>query len=125
MRVNHSAAKSTVQPPQAPLDRRNDRKPNTGFMIVIEDRILLHPQDGKRVLVDPQEIYLLEAEGGETLGRVYSRVKRKLLPSGDHLRIKGLVHPLELWVFEMAFDTRHPCSLSSLGPRRSMSPRGP
>ncbi len=38
-------------------------------MIILEDRILLHLQDGRRVPVDPQEIYLLEAEGGETLVR--------------------------------------------------------
>jgi len=38
-------------------------------MIILEDRILLHLQDGKRIPVDPQEIYLLEAEGGETLVR--------------------------------------------------------
>jgi DNA-binding LytR/AlgR family response regulator len=38
-------------------------------MIIIEDRILLHLQDGKRIPVDPQEIYLLETEGGETLVR--------------------------------------------------------
>jgi len=39
-------------------------------MIVLEDRILLHLQDGRRIPVDPQEIYLLEAEGGETLVRI-------------------------------------------------------
>ena len=38
-------------------------------MIILEDRLLLHLQDGKRIPVDPQEIYLLEAEGGETLVR--------------------------------------------------------
>jgi len=38
-------------------------------MTIVEDRILLHLQDGKRIPVDPQEIYLLEAEGGETLVR--------------------------------------------------------
>ncbi len=38
--------------------------------MILEDRILLHLQDGKRVPVDPQEIYLLEAEGGETLVRM-------------------------------------------------------
>jgi DNA-binding LytR/AlgR family response regulator len=36
-------------------------------MMILEDRILLHLQDGRRIPVDPQEIYLLEAEGGETL----------------------------------------------------------
>jgi len=38
-------------------------------MIVLEDRILLHLRDGRRVPVDPREIYILEAEGGETLVR--------------------------------------------------------
>jgi len=38
-------------------------------MIVLEDRILLHLKDGRRIPIDPQEIYLLEAEGGETLVR--------------------------------------------------------
>ena len=38
-------------------------------MIALEDRILLHLQDGRRIPVDPQEIYLLKAEGGETLVR--------------------------------------------------------
>ena len=37
--------------------------------MILEDRILLHLQDGRRIPVDPQEIYLLEAEGGETLVR--------------------------------------------------------
>jgi len=39
-------------------------------MFVLDDRVLLHLQDGKRIPVDPQEIYLLEAEGGETLVRL-------------------------------------------------------
>ena len=38
-------------------------------MIILEDRIPLHLLDGRRIPVDPQEIYLLEAEGGETLVR--------------------------------------------------------
>jgi DNA-binding LytR/AlgR family response regulator len=38
-------------------------------MIVLKDLILLHLQDGRCIPVDPQEIYLLEAEGGETLVR--------------------------------------------------------
>jgi len=38
-------------------------------MSIIEDRILLHLQDGRRIPIDPQEIFLLEAEGGETLVR--------------------------------------------------------
>ncbi len=32
-------------------------------MIIFEDRILLHLQDGRRIPADPQEIYLLEASG--------------------------------------------------------------
>ena len=38
-------------------------------MVVLEDRILLHLQDGRRIPVDPQDIYFLEAEGGKTLVR--------------------------------------------------------
>ena len=38
-------------------------------MIILEDRILLRLQDGRRIPVNPKEIYLLEAEGGETLVR--------------------------------------------------------
>ena len=38
-------------------------------MMILKDRILLHLQDGRRIPVDPHEIYLLEAEGGETLVR--------------------------------------------------------
>ena len=38
-------------------------------MTALEGRILLHLQDGRPIPVDPQEIYLLEAEGGETLVR--------------------------------------------------------
>ena len=37
--------------------------------MIVEDRILLHLQDGRRIPVDPKEIYLLAAEGGETLVR--------------------------------------------------------
>ena len=29
--------------------------------MILEDRILLHLQDGRRIPVDPKEIYLLEA----------------------------------------------------------------
>ncbi len=45
-------------------------------MIVLEDRILLHLQDGRRIPVDPQEIYILEAEGGETLVRTRHGLER-------------------------------------------------
>lgn len=38
-------------------------------MTTLDDRILLHLQDGRRNPVDPQEIHLLEAEGSETLVR--------------------------------------------------------
>ena len=38
-------------------------------MIVVEDRILLHLQNARRIPVDPQEIFFLEAQGGETLVR--------------------------------------------------------
>ena len=45
-------------------------------MNVLEDRILLHLQDGRRIPVDPQEIYLLEAEGDETLVRTRYGLER-------------------------------------------------
>ena len=38
-------------------------------MIILEDRVLLHQQDGSRIPVDPREIFLFEADGGETLVR--------------------------------------------------------
>jgi len=30
-------------------------------MMILKDRILLHLQDGRRIPVDPKEVYLLEA----------------------------------------------------------------
>ncbi len=38
-------------------------------MAALDDRILLHLPDGRRIPVDPREIYLVEADGGETLVR--------------------------------------------------------
>ena len=55
-------------------------------MIVIEDRILLHLQDGRRIPVDPQEIYLLEAESGETLVRARHAQQFASRIAGAHLR---------------------------------------
>jgi DNA-binding LytR/AlgR family response regulator len=55
-------------------------------MIILEDRILLHLQDGRRIPVDPQEIYLLEAEGGETLVRT-----RHAQPLTDVRQISELI----------------------------------
>jgi DNA-binding LytR/AlgR family response regulator len=55
-------------------------------MIILENRILLHLQDGKRIPVDPQEIYLLEAEGGETLVRT-----RHAQPLTDVRQISELI----------------------------------
>ncbi len=52
LRPGRPTAEPTVQPAQTPLDRQNDRKPYTGFMIVLEDRILLHLQGGRRLPVD-------------------------------------------------------------------------
>ena len=55
-------------------------------MIVLEDRILLHLRDGRRIPVDPQVIYLLEAKGGETLiGAKYIIAQHGYaLASSDH-----------------------------------------
>ena len=55
-------------------------------MIVLEDRILLHLQDGRRMPVQPQEIYLLEAEGGETVVRT-----RHALPLTDVRQLSELI----------------------------------
>lgn len=38
-------------------------------MSILGDRVLLHLADGRRLPVDPREVYLLDAEGGETLIR--------------------------------------------------------
>jgi DNA-binding LytR/AlgR family response regulator len=59
-------------------------------MTIVEDRILLHLQDGKRIPVDPQEIYLLEAEGGETLVRT-----RHALPLIDVRQLSELIDTFE------------------------------
>ncbi len=63
-------------------------------MIALEDRILLHLQDGRRVPVDPQEIYLLEAEGGETLVRT-----RHAQPLTDVRQLSELLHAFEPFGF--------------------------
>ena len=54
--------------------------------MILEDRILLHLQGGKRIPVDPQEIYLLEAEGGETLVRT-----RRAQPLTDVRQLSELI----------------------------------
>jgi DNA-binding LytR/AlgR family response regulator len=59
-------------------------------MMILEDRILLHLQDGRRIPVDPQEIYLLEAEGGETLVRT-----RHAKPLTDVRQLSELVDAFE------------------------------
>ena len=58
--------------------------------MILEDCIPLHPQDGKRIPVDPQETYVLEAEGGgidcrsltfdPNLGRQDPKGRRGLIP---------------------------------------------
>jgi DNA-binding LytR/AlgR family response regulator len=63
-------------------------------MIVLEDRILLHLQDGRRIPVDPQEIYLLEAEGGETLVRT-----RHAQPLTDVRQLSELIDAFEPFGF--------------------------
>jgi DNA-binding LytR/AlgR family response regulator len=63
-------------------------------MIVLEDRILLHLQDGRRIPVDPQEIYLLQAEGGETLVRT-----RHAQPLTDVRQLSELIDTFEPFGF--------------------------
>jgi len=63
-------------------------------MIVLEDRILLHLQDGLRIPVDPQEIYLLQAEGGETLVRT-----RHAQPLADVRQLSELIDTFEPFGF--------------------------
>ncbi len=59
-------------------------------MIILEDRILLHLQDGRRIPVDPQEIYFFEAEGGETLVRT-----RHAQPLTDVRQLSELIDAIE------------------------------
>ena len=59
-------------------------------MTIRGDLILLHLQDGKRLPVDPQEIYLLEAEGGETLVRT-----RRAQPVTDVRQLSELIDAFE------------------------------
>ena len=50
------------------------------------DRILLHLSENRRVPIDPGKIYLLEADGDDTLIRTHSSFERKNR------------HPALLWV---------------------------
>jgi len=59
-------------------------------MTALQDRILLHLQDGRRIPVDPQDIYLLEADGGETLVRT-----RHAKPLTDVRQLGELIHVFE------------------------------
>jgi DNA-binding LytR/AlgR family response regulator len=59
-------------------------------MVVLEDRILLHLQDGRRIPVDPQDIYFPEAEGGETLLRT-----RHAQPLTDVRQLSELIDVFE------------------------------
>jgi DNA-binding LytR/AlgR family response regulator len=62
--------------------------------MALEDRILLHLQDGRRIPVDPQEIYLLEAKGGETLVRT-----RRAQPLTDVRQLSELIETFEPFGF--------------------------
>ncbi len=62
--------------------------------IALEDRILLHLQDGRRIPADPQEIYLLQAEGGETLVRT-----RHAQPLTDVRQLSELIDAFEPFGF--------------------------
>jgi len=65
-------------------------------MTIVEDCILLHLQDGKRIPVDPQEIYLLEAEGGETLVRTrHAQPLTDVRPLGLPRQAKVIRHPFQ------------------------------
>ena len=48
-------------------------------MTAAPDRVLLNLADGHRRVVDPDEVYCLEAEGGETLVRLqdYRRMRTR------------------------------------------------
>lgn len=59
-------------------------------MTALENRILLHLQDGRRIPVDPREIYVLEAEGGETLVRT-----RHAQPLTDVRQLSELIDAIE------------------------------
>ena len=63
-------------------------------MNVIEDRILLHLQDGRRIPVDPQDIYYLEADGGETMVRT-----RRAQPLTDVRQLSELIGTFESLCF--------------------------
>lgn len=56
---------------------------------MVSDRILLHLTDGRRVPVDPDEIYLLETAEGDTAVRLRSRRRLR-----DVRRLGDLVEPL-------------------------------
>jgi hypothetical protein len=71
-------------------------------MMILEDRILLHLQGGRRIPVDPREIYLLEAEGGETLVRT-----RQLSLSNPRIADPGTTDP---GTAELQLGILHQCS---------------
>jgi len=59
-------------------------------MTALDDRFLLHLPDGRRLPVDPQEIYLLDAEGTKTIVR--TRHARRLT---DLRELNELIYLLE------------------------------
>lgn len=63
-------------------------------MDTIEDRVLLHLADGRRLPLDPAEIYLLETESGDTLVRT-----RHAEPLVDVRQLAELVALLEPFGF--------------------------
>jgi DNA-binding LytR/AlgR family response regulator len=60
-------------------------------MTTTPDRILLNLTDGHRRVVDPAEVYYLEAEGGETLVRL--RSARRLLDVREFREVVPLFAP--------------------------------
>lgn len=73
-------------------------------MSTAPDRVLLHLSDGLRRVADPEDVYYLEAKGGETLVRLRSakplvdvRELRQVLPLFEpqsFLRISRVLHLL-------------------------------
>ena len=63
-------------------------------MATIDDRVLLHLADGRRLPVDPAEIYLLDAESGDTLVRT-----RHAEPLTDVRQLAQLLEVLEPFGF--------------------------
>ena len=60
-------------------------------MTTATDRVLLNLADGHRRVVDPDDVYYLEAEGGETLVRL--RSAKRLLDVREFGEVAPLLEP--------------------------------